>query len=107
VTEKNEAAFLAAGPARPPVPLPPGTTRLRTGDAGFIWRGQLYRCSRIKDLIITRGRNLYPQDIEAAVEAGVGAEAAGWTWDSRWRGMGLFPCVVYSGMVPQRLVRWR
>ena len=71
------AAGTAPSPRSPRAPaLPPGTTWLRTGDAGFIWRGELYLCSRIKDLIITRGRNLYPQDIEAAVEAGVGVEAA-------------------------------
>lgn len=37
---------------------------LRTGDLGFITDGQLYITGRIKDLIIIRGRNYYPQDIE-------------------------------------------
>ncbi|WP_316235423.1 MULTISPECIES: AMP-binding protein [unclassified Bradyrhizobium] len=41
---------------------------LRTGDLGFMHSGQLYIAGRIKDLIIVRGRNLYPQDIEASVE---------------------------------------
>ncbi|MFT4433832.1 amino acid adenylation domain-containing protein [Caballeronia sp. 15715] len=46
-----------------------GTTRwLRTGDLGFMHDGQLYIAGRCKDLIIVRGRNLYPQDIEQAVE---------------------------------------
>lgn len=45
-----------------------GSTYLRTGDLGFIRRGALYITGRLKDLIIIRGRNLYPQDIEAAVE---------------------------------------
>ena len=42
---------------------------LRTGDLGFMHDGQLYIAGRCKDLIIVRGKNLYPQDIEQAVEA--------------------------------------
>ena len=45
-----------------------GGTYLRTGDLGFVRQGELYVTGRLKDLIIIRGRNLYPQDIEAAVE---------------------------------------
>jgi acyl-CoA synthetase (AMP-forming)/AMP-acid ligase II len=41
---------------------------LRTGDAGFLLSGELYITGRLKDLIVVRGRNLYPQDVEAAVE---------------------------------------
>jgi len=37
---------------------------LRTGDLGFIQDGELYVTGRIKDIIIIRGRNHYPQDIE-------------------------------------------
>ena len=37
---------------------------LRTGDLGFLWEGELYPTGRCKDLIIVRGRNYYPQDIE-------------------------------------------
>jgi|CXWL01.1.fsa_nt_gi amino acid adenylation domain-containing protein/non-ribosomal peptide synthase protein (TIGR01720 family) len=40
---------------------------LRTGDLGFLDNGQLYITGRIKDLIIIRGRNFYPQDIEQAL----------------------------------------
>ena len=40
---------------------------LRTGDLGFFHEGELYVCGRIKDLIIIRGVNYYPQDIEAIV----------------------------------------
>jgi len=40
---------------------------LRTGDLGFQRDGQLYITGRLKDLIIIRGRNFYPQDIEATV----------------------------------------
>jgi amino acid adenylation domain-containing protein/non-ribosomal peptide synthase protein (TIGR01720 family) len=42
---------------------------LRTGDLGFVKGGELFVTGRLKDLIIIRGRNLYPQDIEAAVES--------------------------------------
>jgi acyl-CoA synthetase (AMP-forming)/AMP-acid ligase II/acyl carrier protein len=42
---------------------------LRTGDLGFINLGQVYVTGRLKDRIIIRGRNHYPQDIELTVEA--------------------------------------
>ncbi|HEV7598941.1 MAG TPA: fatty acyl-AMP ligase [Bradyrhizobium sp.] len=42
---------------------------LRTGDAGFILDGELFISGRIKDVIIIRGQNHYPQDIEATVGA--------------------------------------
>ncbi len=41
---------------------------LRTGDLGFMHQGQIYITGRLKDLIIIRGRNYYPQDIEYTVE---------------------------------------
>jgi len=41
---------------------------LRTGDLGFIHQGQLYITGRLKDLMIIRGGNYYPQDIEQTVE---------------------------------------
>ncbi|HKV36205.1 MAG TPA: non-ribosomal peptide synthase/polyketide synthase [Pyrinomonadaceae bacterium] len=41
---------------------------LRTGDLGFVSDGELYVTGRLKDLIIIRGRNHYPQDIELSVE---------------------------------------
>jgi acyl-CoA synthetase (AMP-forming)/AMP-acid ligase II len=37
---------------------------LRTGDLGFERAGKLYISGRLKDLVIVRGRNLVPQDIE-------------------------------------------
>ncbi|MFC1680400.1 AMP-binding protein [Pseudomonadota bacterium] len=41
---------------------------LRTGDLGFIHEKELYVCGRKKDLIIIRGLNYYPQDIEFILE---------------------------------------
>ena len=41
---------------------------LRTGDLGFLHEGELYITGRIKDLIIIRGTNHYPQDIEWSVQ---------------------------------------
>jgi thioester reductase-like protein len=44
-------------------------TWLRSGDMGFVHEGELYICGRSKDMIIVRGLNYYPQDIEALVQA--------------------------------------
>lgn len=41
---------------------------LRTGDLGFMADDELFITGRLKDLIIIRGRNHYPQDIELTVE---------------------------------------
>ena len=41
---------------------------MRTGDLGFRWDRGLYVTGRLKDLIILRGRNIYPQDIEFTIE---------------------------------------
>jgi amino acid adenylation domain-containing protein len=50
---------------------------LRTGDVGFLKDGRLFVTGRIKDLIIIRGRNHYPQDIEHTVEKSHEAVRAG------------------------------
>ena len=43
---------------------------LRTGDLGFVENSELFVTGRLKDLIIIRGVNYYPQDIERTVEQG-------------------------------------
>lgn len=50
---------------------PDGPTYLRTGDLGFVAGGKLFVTGRNKDLIILRGENHYPQDIEATAAAAV------------------------------------
>ncbi|WP_437729976.1 MupA/Atu3671 family FMN-dependent luciferase-like monooxygenase [Sorangium sp. So ce1335] len=50
---------------------------LRTGDLGFVLDGELFITGRSKDVIILRGRNHYPQDIEQTVEAAHPAVRAG------------------------------
>ncbi|MEZ6188711.1 MAG: thioester reductase domain-containing protein [Planctomycetota bacterium] len=47
----------------------PETAWLRTGDLGFVDGGELFHCGRLKDLVILRGQNYYPQDVEAVVQA--------------------------------------
>jgi 8-amino-7-oxononanoate synthase len=46
----------------------PNKYYLRTGDLGFLGDGELFVTGRLKDLIIVRGVNRYPQDIERTVE---------------------------------------
>ena len=41
---------------------------LRTGDLGFLHGGELFLTGRLKDLIIVRGRNYYPHDLEWAAQ---------------------------------------
>ncbi len=67
--EETAGSFGArlAAPDGPSDPLAGGPF-LRTGDLGFLAEGQLFVTGRAKDLIILRGRNHYPQDLEATVE---------------------------------------
>ncbi|MBX9917697.1 MAG: amino acid adenylation domain-containing protein [Nitrosomonas sp.] len=54
-----------------------GLRWLRTGDLGFVHARQLYIMGRLKDLIIIRGQNIYPQDIELMIEDEVEAVRKG------------------------------
>jgi acyl-CoA synthetase (AMP-forming)/AMP-acid ligase II len=58
---------------------------LRTGDLGFFHDTGLVITGRIKDLIIVRGRNIYPTDIETEVASGLSAAvstgSAAFEWD--------------------------
>jgi len=42
---------------------------LRTGDLGYTAEGDLVVCGRLKDIIIVGGRNIFPEDLERAVNA--------------------------------------
>lgn len=43
---------------------PDGQTWLYTGDLGYMVDGEVFICGRLKDMIIVRGRNFYPNDLE-------------------------------------------
>lgn len=60
--EKTAVTFGATLPGRV-------GTFMRTGDLGFWQDGELFIAGREKDLLIIRGRNYYPQDIEQTVSA--------------------------------------
>lgn len=49
---------------------------LRTGDLGVISEGELFIIGRIKDLLIVRGRNHYPDDIESTISEITGGRVA-------------------------------
>jgi amino acid adenylation domain-containing protein len=57
-TERDFRARLGSG----------GGPFLRTGDLGILHGGELFVTGRIKDLIILRGRNHYPQDVELTAQ---------------------------------------
>ncbi len=63
----SEQACFGATITEPSAGTPEGPW-LRTGDLGFIYEGELFIVGRIKDLLIIRGRNHYPEDIEATVQ---------------------------------------
>ncbi|CDO08229.1 acyl-CoA synthetase [Mycolicibacterium cosmeticum] len=61
--------------ADPPDGVPDGPW-LRTGDLGFLHDGELFIVGRIKDLLIVRGRNHSPDDIEATIQEITGGRVA-------------------------------
>ncbi|MDB4975616.1 MAG: LgrB-like linear gramicidin synthetase subunit protein [Myxococcaceae bacterium] len=60
LSEQTFQARLSGSPESPPY--------LRTGDLGYLSRGELFVTGRIKDLLILRGQNFYPEDIESTAE---------------------------------------
>ncbi|MDR4652313.1 MAG: AMP-binding protein, partial [Nitrosomonas sp.] len=48
-----------------------GETWLRTGDLAFMRDSALFITGRLKDLILIRGQNLYPQDLEILLEENI------------------------------------
>ena len=54
-----------------------GQRWLCTGDLGFVDGGELFVAGRLKDMIIVRGHNVYPHDVERAIEAEVEAVRKG------------------------------
>jgi fatty acid CoA ligase FadD28 len=59
-----------------PSPGTPENRWLRTGDLGFVSDGELFIVGRTKDLLIVRGRNHYPDDIETTIQEISGGRAA-------------------------------
>jgi fatty acid CoA ligase FadD28 len=64
------ASIVAASPGTPDGPW------LRTGDLGFISEGEMFIAGRIKDILIVRGLNHYPDDIEATIQEVSGGRIA-------------------------------
>jgi long-chain fatty acid adenylyltransferase FadD28 len=64
------ASIVAASPGTPEGPW------LKTGDLGFISEGELFIAGRIKDILIVRGLNHYPDDIEATIQEVSGGRVA-------------------------------
>lgn len=70
LAEDRVGEIAIAGPSvalgyfgRPPEPRP-----LRTGDVGFFHAGELFVVGRTKDMLIVRGQNHFPPDIERAID---------------------------------------
>lgn len=61
---------------------------LDTGDEGFIHRGELYLTGRAKDVLILRGRNHAPEDVERAIDSLDGVRT-GCTAAVSYRGQGV------------------
>jgi acyl-CoA synthetase (AMP-forming)/AMP-acid ligase II/acyl carrier protein len=68
--EETETTFRTSLDSRP-------QKYLRTGDLGFLWRGELYISGRLKDMIVIRGRNHFAEDIEVTVASAYHATRGG------------------------------
>lgn len=64
--EASEHTFLAV-----PKGVDSDRTYLRTGDIGFLLDGELFICGREKEMIVIRGENYFPRDIELVVKNSV------------------------------------
>ncbi|MFN6550759.1 fatty acyl-AMP ligase [Mycolicibacterium septicum] len=60
--DETEETFAATLPDSPAGPF------LRTGDLGFLRSGELFITGRCKDLVVIRGGNYYPNDIERTAQ---------------------------------------
>ena len=63
----DETAQTFGGRLADPAPDVADNQWLRTGDLGFVSEGEMFIIGRMKDLLIVRGRNIYPDDVEATV----------------------------------------
>ncbi|MGK2853761.1 MAG: acyl-CoA synthetase, partial [Microbacteriaceae bacterium] len=72
--EQTEHTF--HGTIENPTEGTPAGPWLRTGDLGFLSDGELFIIGRIKDLLIVRGSNHYPDDIEATIQEITGGRVA-------------------------------
>lgn len=72
--EQTEKTF--GGKIVAPSPGTPEQAWLRTGDLGFVSEDELFIVGRFKDLLIVRGLNHYPDDIEATIQKISGGRVA-------------------------------
>lgn len=79
---------------------------LRTGDLGFLFEDQLYVSGRIKDMIIVRGVNRYPQDIESTVEQASDVVQAGGVAAFAMNFDGREQLVIVAETIRQRDLDW-
>ncbi|TWU51657.1 Long-chain-fatty-acid--AMP ligase FadD29 [Rubripirellula reticaptiva] len=79
---------------------------LRTGDLGFLYENQLYVSGRLKDMIIVRGVNRYPQDIEETVESASEAVQAGSVGAVAMEHDGREQLVIVAEVIRDRNIDW-
>lgn len=79
---------------------------LRSGDLGFMHEGQLYVTGRLKDMIIVRGVNRYPQDIELTCEQASDAVQSGAVAALAMDFMGREQLIIVAETVRRRDIDW-